>query len=353
MKLLVAIALVWMVLVPGVWAQTVEPPASGSAEVGATTTLSTRSTLVLVPALVRDKAGKLVYTLKADDFVLTDNGVPQKLRLEQDTGGEPLALVVVVQGGGRAEGKLETYKNIAPLIETVVGDVPHKVAVVGFDSSPVLVQDFTPETDKAAQGVLALIQDDNGDGGAAILDSVGFAVDLLRKQPKEYRRAILLFSETIDHGSKMKMKDALRAISDTNTVVYSVSFSTGKSDMGETWDEVKGAPPSGGLSIMPEVQLAVQAMMTAIDALRRNTPKTISRLTGGEYFPMSDAKSLGRDLQTVANHIPNRYVLSFQPQSPIPGFHAIKLKVPAYDKLTVSARDGYWADEDAAAAVAP
>jgi VWFA-related protein len=283
-----------------------------------------------------------------DDFALTDDGVPQKLTLEQDTGGEPLALVVVVQGGGRAEGKLDTYRNIAPMIETVVGNVPHRVAVVGFDSSPVLVQDFTPETDKAAEGVLALIADDSGDGGAAILDSVGFAVDMLRKQPPEYRRAILLFSETIDHGSKMKIKDALRAISDTNTVVYSVSFSTGKSDMGETWQGVKGAPPTGELSLMPELQLAVQAVLSAIDGFRRNTPETISRLTGGEYFPMSDAKSLGRDLQTISNHIPNRYVLSFQPQSPQAGFHAIKLRVPDYDKLAVSARDGYWADGDAA-----
>jgi hypothetical protein len=53
--------------------------------------LSTRSTLVLVPALVRTRAGKMVFTLKADDFTLTDDGIPQKLTLEQDTGSEPLA----------------------------------------------------------------------------------------------------------------------------------------------------------------------------------------------------------------------------------------------------------------------
>ena len=63
-------------------------------------TLTTRSTLVLVPALVRNKAHALVFTLKADDFALTDDGVPQKLKLEQDTGGEPLALVVDIEGGG-------------------------------------------------------------------------------------------------------------------------------------------------------------------------------------------------------------------------------------------------------------
>ena len=54
-----------------------------------------------------------------------------------------------------------------------------------------------------------------------------------------------------------------------------------------------------------------------------------------------------RDLQTISNHIPNRYVLSFQPQSPHAGFHAIALSLPNYVELKVSARDGYWADEGA------
>ena len=64
-----------------------------------TTTLTSQSTLVLVPALVRDKSkgGQLVFTLNVDDFALTDDGVPQKLLLEQDTGGEPLALVVDIE----------------------------------------------------------------------------------------------------------------------------------------------------------------------------------------------------------------------------------------------------------------
>ena len=48
---------------------------------------SSQTTNVLVPALVRDTAGKVVYTLQAEDFVLTDDEVPQELTLLQDTGG--------------------------------------------------------------------------------------------------------------------------------------------------------------------------------------------------------------------------------------------------------------------------
>src|ERR1035437_3515423 len=135
-------------------------------------TLTTHSTLVLVPALVRNKAKQLVFTLKADDFVLTDDGVPQKLKLEEDTGGEPLALVVVLEGGGAGVRELDKYDALVSMIGSVVGNVPHKVAVVGFDSSPVLVQDFSPDIATTENAIQALITDDSGDKGAAIIDSI-------------------------------------------------------------------------------------------------------------------------------------------------------------------------------------
>jgi hypothetical protein len=76
----------------------------------------------------------------------------------------------------------------------------------------------------------------------------------------------------------------------------------------------------------------------------------VAKLTGGEYFKLTSAKSLEHDLATITNHIPNRYILSFQPQSPHPGLHAINLKAPGYN-FEVTARDGYWADTDAPPAV--
>ena len=66
---------------------------------------------------------------------------------------------------------------------------------MAFDSRPSLIENFTTQIDAAASAIVALKQ---GDNDAAILDSLGFAVGLLRDQPPEYRRAILLVSETLD-----------------------------------------------------------------------------------------------------------------------------------------------------------
>jgi VWFA-related protein len=341
-------------------------------------TLSARSTLVLVPALVRNKARQLVFTLKADDFVLTDDGIPQKLTLEQDTGGEPLALAVVLEGGGAGARQIDKYRALAPMIDTVVGGVPHRVAVIGYDSAPVLVQDFTADTDAAGKAVLALIDDNGGDNGAATLDALGFAVDQLRKQPPAYRRAILLVSESNDHGSHIGLEDALRAISDTNTAIFSFGFSSGRDELKQGSEKAISnsdpGPAHGCMSrdpsdpqvdlsknvavqaydclglLAPPLALAKAAFIAATEGLKKNIPETVARLTGGEYFKLTNEKALERDLQTISNHIPNRYVLSFQPVAPHPGLHALSLHLPDYSNLEVTARSSYWADTAAAPA---
>lgn len=350
-----------------------QTPASPDAPPSDTTTLTSRSNLVVVPALVRDKKGGLVFSLKVDDFVLTDDGVPQKLHLEEDTGSEPLALVVCVEGGGAGVDQLEKYAALEGMLDAVVGAVPHRIAVVGFDSSPVLVQNFTSDTTQAEQAVHALIADNNGDDKAAILDSLAFSVNLLRKQPIQYRRAILLVSETLDRGSKTRLEEDVRAISDTNTAIYSIGFSSTKS---ETLNETAKlnqphtpGPAHGCFSrdpndpnvdlsksaaaqaadcaaiLLPPLRIAQIAFVALRDALSKNVPETVARLTGGEYYKLGSEKNFERDLATIANHIPNRYMLSFQPQSPHAGFHSISLTAPGYKGLLVYARTGYWIDD--------
>ena len=359
-----------------------QAPAAHSlaAQVPPQTQLRVESTVVLVPALVRTANGKVVFTLKADDFKVTDDGIAEQLTLDEDTGSEPLALVVAVETGGAGASKLGDYRNLDADLSAVVGAVPHRIAVVAFDSAPRLVRDFTPDTDAVADALANL---DAGDKGAAILDGIRFSVDLLRKQPAAYRRAILLISETIDRDSQTKMDDALRAISDTNTAIYSLAFSSGKADAahyadrelpihpggnagGVSFENAHPGPPHGCMGkdpdpdatqnkgvqafdclglLAPPLALAKLAAIRAADALQRNVPDTVAQLTGGEYFRFENSKSLERNLFTLANHVPNRYVLSFHPQSPHAGFHAIELKLKDYPELHVTARSGYWVDE--------
>ncbi len=331
-------------------------------------------TLVLVPALVRSKAGKLVFTLTANDFAITDDGIEQKVTLEEDTDSEPLALVVAIETGGAGAEQLDKYRHLVTAFEAVVGNVPHKVAVVGFDRTPRLIQDFTSDLDVVGNAIHGLSK---GNGGAAILDSLAFSVDLLRRQPPEYRRAILLISETIDHGSRVKLEDALREISDTNAAIYSIGFSSSKSDTARELSKLSSdepGPPGGCMSkdpntpsgssrlaqtweclsqLAPPLRAATIAAILGMNGTRRNVPETVAHLTGGEYFPFSNVHNLEKSLFTISNHIPNRYVLSFQPRSPHEGLHSIKVRLKEYPDLVVTARRNYWVDSDTIGELGP
>jgi VWFA-related protein len=350
------------------------PPQGSAAQNSLSPELRSQSTVVLVPALVRDVRGKLVYTLKADDFRLTDNGVEQKLTLDENVGSEPVALVVAIQNGGAGARKLDDYRDLSGLLAAIVGGVPHQIAVVAFDSTPHLAMDFTSDTDAAAAALKDLKP---GDRGAAILDALEFSVDRLRPMPA-YRRTILLVSETLDHGSQTKIGDALRAIGDTNTAIYSVAFSSLKAHTAHEaermiHDDTPG-PDHGCFAkdpdadahevsenramqdfdclglLAPPLRLAKLAAVATAESLHRNVPETVAQLTGGEYFGFENSRNLVRDLVTISNHVPNRYGLSFQPKSPQAGYHSIELRLKGHPDLHVSARHGYWADEETGAA---
>lgn len=333
----------------------------------------TQSNAVLIPALVKSADGTLVFTLKADDFRLTDNGVEQKLTLDEDNGSQPLALVVAVETGAAGARRLETYRNLNGVIAAIAGGGPHEVAVVAFDSTPHLVQDFDPEVDSAAAALNDL---EKGDRDAAILDALAYSIDQLRREPLSYRRAILLISETLDRGSQASMDNALRAIGDTNTAIYAVAFSSLRADSvhqaARIYRDDTPGPAHGCMArdpnaqevssnrweqafdclglLAPPLRIAKLAAVAAGEGLQRNVPETVAQLTGGEYFHFENRGSLVRNLVTISNHLPNQYALSFQPQQPHPGFHAIELRLKDRPDLHVSARSGYWVDAAASAA---
>src|SRR5438874_10447608 len=76
------------------WGQQMPPAEPPQPMPGADTpTLRITTKEVLVPTLV-EKRGGIVYGLKGDDFVVEDNGAPQKVHVQEEMDTAPVALVV-------------------------------------------------------------------------------------------------------------------------------------------------------------------------------------------------------------------------------------------------------------------
>jgi VWFA-related protein len=209
-----------------------------------------------------------------------------------------------------------------------------RVAVVEFDSQVNLTRNFTKDA--------SLVSDDlknlqPGDEGASILDAISYSVDLLKSEPEGRLRILLLISETRDHGSHVKVEDAVAAIGQSNAVMYALAFSPALSNILDTGRGTNKNEMQEGVNILDLAYRLAQAM-------RKNIPSTIASMTGGEYELFATRKKFEVRMNDFTNHIHSRYLLSFSPKSPHSGLHQIRVRLKNAENGAVLARTSYWAE---------
>jgi VWFA-related protein len=297
-------------------------------------TIRVQTSEVLVPTLVQMPSGEIVYGLGPTDFQLTDNGVQQQLHVDDDLDTEPVSVVVAVEKGRMAALEFDKINRLAPLIDLFLGDGSSEAAFVSFDSKPQLVVPFTKDRDRLGYELKRI---EPGDGGAAILDTVDYSVKLLEDRPKDYRRVLLLISETRDHGSRdVDARRLVEEIGTSNTLVLSVTFSPSKALLLQ--DLKHGGYGASTADLLVPLMMAIQSM-------RKNAARQIAVMSGGEYAPFTTERGFEDRVQEVAKHARNRYLLSFRPTDSSPGLHLLEVKLTRDLGARVVARTSYWALE--------
>jgi len=388
------------------WAQSVAQSSAqvggqGSAQSGPPT-FRAETALVLVPTLVTTAQGRVVFGLRATDFVVTDNGVEQQVWMDETFAGRPVSLVIAVQRGGRAAeilgggclppgrenvftkqaGKcVSPMHGIAGMLETFVSDSGSEMALVSFDSQVRLRHNFTGQADEVTKELETLPA---GDGGSAILDAIQYSLGLLRQRPEDQRRVLVVISEETDRGSShIGLEEAARQIASTNTEIYMVAMANsdgkealrmvaqllgpsltmlghmpvGAGEMGGmrgrgsqegtgTRQASAGDDGAGDANGAAQAGAGTDAMQTWIPLSRSGAqsgiPQTIANLTGGEYVRFSDGRGLDEALGLLANHAHNRYQLSYRVKSSEPGLHRISVSLREAAGVYVAARSSYW-----------
>ncbi len=312
------------------------PPPVSDEQLGAPI-IRVNTSVVLVPTLVEKSSGAVLYGLQPKDFTLLDNGVKQDVHVDEDLDSSPVSLVICVERGRDAALEFDKFAHLGPLLELFTGQDRGEVALVVFDSKPIFLEGFEKDT-SYIQGDLQNLPP--GDGGAAILDAAGFSIGLLENRPADHRRVLLLISETRDHGSHLvTIPQLVERIGTSNTLVLSLTFSPSTAELID-WGR---GNTNGGT----ELNLLAPVVM-AINAMRKNTPKALASMSGGEYAPFTREKGFEDRVAEVANHARNRYMLSFRPTDLTPGLHTIKVSLAENYGARVVTRASYWAVNDAA-----
>jgi VWFA-related protein len=248
--------------------------------------------------------------------------------------GQPISLVVAIQRGRRASYEFPRLQGLRTMLSPLFEFGTARVALVEFDSQAQLTRNFT-NREALVDADLSNLQP--GNDGAAILDAVSYSIQLLRNEPEDRQRVLLLISETRDHGSKGKIEDAVVAVGQANTMMYALAFSPGISNILDTGRGTNKGEMHNGVNFLDLAQQTAQAM-------RKNVPATVTSMTGGEYELFTTRKKFEVRMNDFTNHLHSRYLLSFAPKDPRPGLHQLRVRLKDPSKGTVLARTSYWAE---------
>jgi hypothetical protein len=274
-----------------------------------------------VPALVEEKSGDIAFDLSAANFSIEDNGLPQIVHLEADADARPVSLCLVIQTGHLASAQADKIARLGDLLGSVLTGPTDQVAVITFGNRPRLALNFAASSDAALP---AANSDDSREPGAAVFDALHMAINVLDRVPAANSRVILLISGEHDHGSYAPDAASLtHDILSRNLSIYSLSFSSVRKEA------------LHGLSSMNPLAMGA-------DAMQRNVPQTVSGLTGGDFYHFDSERNFEDDLEKIADHIHNRYNLTFVPSNPGPGLHSLRVDMQGVKANVIAARKGYW-----------
>ena len=354
-------------------------PAAGLLKAQQNPTYSSDVSVVNVLASVRDKKGKLVGDLKQDDFRLEDEGKPQVIRYFARETGLPLTLGLLVDTSMSQRRVLPQERSASyRFLDQVLRPEKDKAFILHFDHEAELLADLTSSREKLqkALGQLELPEQDRqqqqggsgagypggsgypgsggypggggrrgggssgrrGGAGTVLYDSVLLASDeLMRKQSG--RKALILLTDGVDHGSKVSIYDAIVAAHRADTLVYSILFADEEGYGGMGRGMGGGMGRHGGMGRgggMPP-----RSTMERPDG--KKILQQISRETGGGFFEVSKKHPIEGIYDDIQEELRNQFNLGYTPDPPgtAGAFRRISVSVTQKD-LVVQARAGYY-----------
>jgi VWFA-related protein len=156
------------------------------------------------------------------------------------------------------------------------------------------------------------------------------------------RKAVILFSDGEDNGSKVTLTRAIESAQRADTLVYSVRF----------YDKNAGAPVSpvfggggrrrGGGGFPGSGGGYPGGYPNSGRPDGKRVLQQLSEETGGEYFEVSGGMTLDKIYARIQDDLRNQYSLGYTSDQTGAGYRRIKVTAKGKN-LTVQAREGYYA----------
>lgn len=293
--------------------------------------------LVQLNVAVMDNKGNYVTGLRPEDFLVTEDNIPQKISTFEESGGThgvrapgrgeqpqaPAASPVIDSGKDVADnGVSHTPESVFILFDTsnymyrtfvfaqdAIADFirsmdgPSNLAFYSYSRNLSRATTLTPDHFRVVSGVRNTVAGDD----AALYNSLLLTVK--DAAPLKGRKAIVVFSNGPDNASSVPPEDVAELAQSTGTIIYIISTRQAQED--------------------PASAAAFERM---------------SKVSGGRAYFAKNWREEKDAFASIREDLSHLYTLSYYPQvNPNRGWRSIRVKLAgkALQKYHVRTRDGY------------
>ncbi|MBI2956021.1 MAG: VWA domain-containing protein [Acidobacteria bacterium] len=279
--------------------------------------------LVNIVFSVVDRRYRHVAGLGPDDFLVYEDGVPQKIRYFSSESNLPLRIGLVVDMSNSVRPRFQYEQEAAiDFLHTVLRPKTDRAFLLAFDATPSLVQDFTDDPLALSGAIRAL----RAGGGTALYDAIFLAAKRLGQTARsDQRKMLIVLGDGDDNQSVVSFTEALEMAQRHEVVIFTVSTS---------------APPIkySGESVK---------FRNPCEVLGEQGDKILQRFaeeTGGTPYCPFDTLDVGRSFEQIVNELRNQYTLAYTPTNRVRDGRFRHITIETRRKgLRVNHRPGYYA----------
>jgi VWFA-related protein len=273
-----------------------------------------RTVLVNVPVVITDERGGYLTGLKKEDFTLYEDGKMQPVALFAAS-EEPVQVALLLDTSKSTVTVLKKIKKAA--MEFVKRMRPKDRALIMTFDSQVNLHSRLRDDKKELEEILTEIKT-GAYVGTRLKDAV-FEITSNYFKSIPGRKAIVLFSDGQDFGSRVSDKELLASVNESGTLIYSIFYLVDVRALAKELFDVPFPQRTDTASGSPWAQREREA---------RAFLQEISVLSAGR-FSIGQASNLNQTFIQIIDELRHQYLLAFYPEkAKLDGAeHALKVEV--------------------------
>jgi Ca-activated chloride channel family protein len=326
-----------------------------------------KSDLVSVSASVTDTSGRAVKSLKADDFIIYEDGIRQKIAHFQAMEA-PFTLLLLLDLSGSTHDDVELMKRAA---RSFLGELrfDDRVGVIAFSREVEMIAELTDPRAEVATAIDRISTAAGEDGyrfssntGTSFYDALYLAVEESPLKQVEGRKAIVCMSDGVDSSSKLKFQDIAPLVEKSGASIHFLELNTeeatlqgllkpktdpdyinfSQSQVDRYYEE---HDPHSVDRFRPRSTLSpatVREINAGLYSISRRELRTVAEQTGGRVFPVQTLSDLNLVYKRLADDLHSQYSIAYYPSNNAHDGRWRSIRVETRDRnVKVRARSGY------------